>query len=504
MPFSPTTAFTSSSLIRSGRPSPSILTSQPWKPHDYQKHAVRFLLERGAAGLLLDPGLGKTSIVLAGHLVLRREGMVERTLVIAPLRACYEVWPAEARKWSDFAGIRTAILHGPKKDEALASGADVLVVNPEGLEWLVGKMGWSWSMEVDRKGNPRRRLRHARADATIAADHFQMLVVDESTQFKHGTTMRFKLLRSILNGFRRRVILTGTPAPNGLVDLWGQMFVLDGGRALGRYISHYRNRWFYITGYGGNEWMIRDEAAEREIQEAIRPLCLRMEATDYLKLPPISYHDVPVVLPPKAREVYARVEVEMITQLRTGAVLAQNAGVASTKCRQVANGGVYLTDGRAEDVHAAKTDAVAELVAELAGQPALVAYDTDHDLKRLQRAFPQAPRIGGGVSPKAVTETCAAWNAGRVPVLLVQPQSAGRSLNLQGAGRAVIWHSLTWNLELYEQLIRRIWRQGQTGRVFVYHLIARDTIDEVMMSVVRGKAKTQGAFLQAMKDRYGI
>lgn len=438
---------------------------------------MRWLLERGAAGLLLKPGMGKTSVTLAAFKVLRDRGLVGSLLVIAPLRACYQAWVGEARKWEDFRGLDVALVHGPKKAEVLREEHDVYLLNPEAVPWLLGE-----AKHVDLP---------------------DMLVVDESTKFKHPSTKRFKALKKLLPSFDRRYILTGTPAPNGLLDLFGQVYVLDFGEALGRFITHYRLEYFYQVGYGGFAWAIRPGAEER-IHARVKPLCLMLDDADYLDLPPLVEREVRVDLPPKARELYRKLEADFIARLEGGEVTAFNAGALSSKLRQVASGSVYLTDEesaerRAAPVHDAKTDAVADLVEELSGEPALVVYEFRHELPRLKRALGDPPHLGGGVSAAEGQRVIERWNAGELPVLLVHPRSAGHGLNLQGAGSAVIFHSLTWDLELYEQTVRRVWRQGQTRRVFVYRVVARGTVDQLVLDALRAKERTQNELLRALK-----
>jgi SNF2 family DNA or RNA helicase len=444
-----------------------------WAPHDYQKKAVQFMLSQGSAGLFLDPGLGKSSITLAAFKVLRAEGMVRRMLVIAPLRPALSVWPQEAAKWDDFKGLKVCVLHGPDKNELLDSPHDISVINPEGLPWLFAAMKtrkWWW----------------------------EMLAVDESTRFKHTNTQRFRTLKPYLTKFRRRYILTGSPAPNGLLDLFGQVYILDLGNALGRFITHYRMSFFDQTGFGGYTYVPR-EGAEERIYERLAPLVLRMAGTDYLKLPPLVSNVVQVELPAAVRKTYDQMENLLIAQLEEGVVTAANAAAATMKCRQIANGGVYNGE-EFTHLHEAKTEAVQELVEELNGKPALIAYEFAHDRERLQRVFPDAPFLGGGVTAKRQREVELAWNSGQLPVLLAQPQSVAHGLNLQGVGAAVVWHSLTWNLEDYEQLIRRIWRQGQRERVVVHHIVAKKTVDELIMRVVAKKDRTQQALLSALRD----
>lgn len=464
-----------------------------YAPHAYQKKAIKFLVERPAAGLFQDPGLGKTSETLAHFLLLYRKGIARRMLIIAPLRPANSVWPGEADKWEDFHGIDLAVLH--EKGKALlhreVKGPAVDVINPEGLPWLFAAMkGRRWWWDI--------------------------LVVDESTRFKHSDTRRFRALRPQLNRFKRRVILTGTPAPNGLLDLFGQAFILDGGEALGKYITHYRGMYFYPTGFGGHTWEL-SPGAEKLIYKRLAPLVLRMAAEDYLDLPPLVTNDVWVDLPAPARKQYNEMQKLLLTAVGDNLVSAANAASATSKCRQIANGGAYLdrevTDIEAWEadeaklakpkfahIHEAKTDAVEELVEELNGKPALIAYEYKHDLERLQRRFPGAPFLGGGVTAKKQKEVEAAWNRGELPVLFAQPQSVAHGLNLQGVGAAVIFYSIPWDLELYDQLVRRVWRQGQKERVVVHRVAARSTVDVAVLKALAEKKGVQDSLLKALQE----
>jgi SNF2 family DNA or RNA helicase len=433
------------------------------------------MLENACAGLFLDPGLGKTSITLAALKILKREKLAGKVLIVAPLRVCYSVWPKEAEKWKDFAAYKILLLHGKDKEKNLVKEADIYLINPEGLSWLFAR--------------------------NFKALGFDVLVIDESSKFKATNTQRFKLLRPILPYFRRRYILTGTPAPNGLMDVFGQIFILDLGAALGRFITHYRNTYFYPSGFGGYEWRLQ-EGAEQRIQEKLKPLTMRLEARDYLELPELIINQIDVELPSAARDVYNEMERDLFTALEKGEVVADNAAAASTKCRQMANGGVY-GDGRViHNLHMEKAEAVKDLIEELQGTPALIAYDFEHDLQRLLKALGKdTPHIGGGVSPKRAAEIERAWNAGELPVLLGHPASVAHGLNLQNAGNHIIWHSLTWNFENYDQFNQRVLRQGSRHKkVFVHHIVCRDTIDEAILMSLRSKDKTQKSLLNGLKE----
>lgn len=474
---------------------------QPWRPHAYQKRAVKFLLEHACAGLLLDPGLGKTSAALGAIKYLKTRGVINKVLIIAPLRVCYRVWPAERDKWTDFHGLRVAVLHGKHKDSALACDADVYVINPEGLDWL---------LQTDKSGGTSKRKAVVVDARRFARLGFDTLIIDELSKFKASNTYRFKAMKQVLPTFRRRWGLTGSPAPNGLLDLFGQCYMLDEGNALGRYITHYRSQFFYNPPHSPYEWKLLPGAEER-IYARLAPLALRMAAEDYLELPELTQNTVYVDLPDDVMAAYGTLEAALFTELNGNVVTAANAAVASGKCRQLASGGLYLDPAdELEPVfrrkknwahaHNAKVDALEELVAELQGEPLLVAYDFKHDLERLRARFGKdVPVLGkGSAKQDAVLE--AAWNAGQLPLLLGHPQSIGHGLNLQGACRHVCWHTLTWDYELYDQFIRRVYRQGNKAmRVVVHHLIARGTIDEAVLAALRGKAEGQRALFDALK-----
>jgi hypothetical protein len=464
-----------------------------WEPHPYQEEAVKFGLEHPCAGFFLDPGLGKTSILYAIFEMLMQQGMATRMLVVAPLRVANSVWPREAQKWDQFKDLGVGVLHGAGKERVLERWDRVQVINPEGLGWLFNTVQkWEWPWDI--------------------------LVIDESTYFKHIDTQRFKTIKPQLKKFRRRYILTGSPAPNGLIDLFGQIFILDRGNALGEYITQYRRSYFFDANLvQSNEglqdqriqrpvWVPRKDAMDK-IYNKIGPMVMRLSAQDCLNLEPYLENTIEVELPAQARTHYRQMEKLLITTVfdeeeKGEIVTAASAAAASQKCRQIANGGLYTHPEShvAVEIHEAKLDAVEDLVEELNGKPAIIAYEFHHDLQRLRKRFPGAPYLGGGVSAARQAQVEDAWNAGLVPVLLAQPQSVAHGLNLQGVGAAVIWHSLTFNLEHYEQLIRRVWRQGQSERVVVHHVVATDTVDEVMMDSIAAKDMTQQTLLTNLKN----
>jgi SNF2 family DNA or RNA helicase len=461
------------------------------------------LLEHAAAALFLDPGLGKTSITLAAVKVLRQRKLLSKVLLVAPLRVCHSVWPGEVEKWSDFGSLRVVVLHGKHKEELLETEADIYVINPEGLDWL---------LDAKKTRTPRGKTKVEVDVRRFKAFGFDTLVVDELSKFKHTNTNRFKAMKLVLSTFGRRWGLTGSPAANGLLDLFGQCYVLDQGRTLGPYISHYRMKYF-LPGYDGFSWNLR-EGADEEIYERVRPLALRMAAEDYLDMPAVIENNIKVQLPDSVMRTYLEIEKDFVAKLESGRVKAANAAAASMKCRQVASGGIYLdqevkalvklpkSEREWVDLHEAKLDALEELTEELQGSPLMVAYDFEHDLARLHERFGDTtPHIGGGVDTKKAKKIEEAWNAGDIPLLLVQPASAAHGLNLQGACNHVAWHTLTWDFELYDQLIRRVRRQGQKERrVFVHHIMASGTIDEVILMVLKSKDRGQQALFTALKS----
>lgn len=497
-----------SNLKRSDTPSlgpttmtmPFAISPVPWVPHLGQKRAVKFLLENACAGVFADPGVGKTSATLAAFKILLKKGMARKMLVVAPLRPATLVWPPEILKWLDFNHLRVAVLHGKDKDKILEKGAfDIGVVNYEGLAWLFGA-----KVHISDDGKKK--------SVTINAHKFQkygfdILVCDELSRVKHIKSITFKILKAALQFFSRRWGLTGSPAANGLIDLFGQCYILDMGRSFGKYITHYRAAYFNPS-HDGFGWKIR-EGAEKEIYQRIKPLVLRLAAEDYVDMPEKIERKILFDLPKDVMKIYQEVEDDLFAKIDAGLVVATNAAAASSKCRQIANGGVYLEDEadapdskrRWQNLHNLKVDIIEELVNELQGKPILVAYDFLHDLDRLLLRFGKdTPFIGGGVSPKRALELEALWNAGDLPILLGHPQSIGHGLNLQGSGNQVAWHSPNWNLELDEQFVGRVHRQGQKAKhVFVHRVMARDTIDEAIWWALQHKDKTQQSLFDALK-----
>lgn len=454
------------------------------------KQATKFLVEHAAAGLFMDPGLRKTSITLAAFEFLRQRKLARKMLVVAPKRVIQVTWPEEVQKWADFRHLRYVVLHGPDKERLLQYAADLYLVTPDGLEWLL----------------------EGRTPKEVKALGFDLLVVDELTKFKHPRSKRFKRLKRWLPTFKRRWGLTGSPAANGLLDLFGQCYVLDEGRALGRFITHYKIKHFDPPVWGFR-WSVKD-GHEKLIYRRLKNLTLRMAAEDHLDLPPLLENVVRVSLPDSARASYDQLEDELITVIKSRVVDAANTGVALGRCRQLCAGAIYdpAAEGRRRrpgkatrawlHLHDEKLDAVDDLVEALNGQQALIAYEFQHDLERLSQRFKGAGAITGGQSEKKLKETLMRWASGDLRILLVHPMAGGHGLNLQASGCAhVVWFTPTWDFELFDQLNRRVYRSGTTAkRVTIHQLIARDTVDEAVVQSLKKKDKGQRALFQALME----
>lgn len=448
-----------------------------FKPHDYQQYAIERVLSQDAIGLFLDLGLGKTIITLTAAAELMHDRFdVARTLVIAPLRVAQSTWAQEAAKWEHTRHLRIAKVLGTaaQRRRALRQPADIWVINRENVPWLVKECGKNWP--------------------------FDMVVIDELSSFKSASSKRFRALRRVRPMIKRIVGLTGTPAPNGLLDLWPQVYLLDQGEALGKSLTSYRNRYFEPASYvynGGHrvvaKWQPRT-GAEGDIYHQLRGLTVSMRAEDWLSVPDRVDNIVRVPLTPAAREQYDRLERDFILSMDTADVIADSAAVLSNKLLQLANGAVYDEHRDIQHIHDAKLDALEDIIEAAVGNPVLVFYSYKHDLSRLQERFPQARALSG-------PEDIEAWNRREIPILLAHPASAGHGLNLQEGGNTIVWFGLTWSLELYQQANGRLHRQGQMERVIVHHLVAEGTVDEDVMQALAGKDANQAALLQALKAR---
>jgi len=445
--------------------------------HTYQARAVEWIRTRSSCALWLEMGMGKTASTLTAIVDLLNQLDVARVLVIAPLRVARTTWPDEARKWSHLTGLRVAVACGSaaQRRAAIASGAEVVTINRENVPWLVDLVGDRWP--------------------------FDMVVIDESSSFKSPQAKRFKALRRVRHRIDRLVELTGTPAANGLLDLWAQLFLVDRGERLERAFSRFRDRYF-ASDYMGFTWTPKDGAREA-IYQACADVCLTLSAADYQTLPPRIDNVVGVDLPEDVAEQYRELEREFVLELAGADVTAANAAVLAGKLLQFTNGAIYANtprlDGGADrvvvQVHDAKLDALRSVVEESAGEPVLVAYAFRSDVDRIRAAFPRARVLDDDPA------TIAAWNRGEVEMLLAHPASAGHGLNLQDGGRIAVWFGLPWSLELYQQFNARLHRQGQTRPVVIHHVLARGTVDDVVFDTLAQKDATQAHLLDAMKRR---
>lgn len=453
----------------------------------YQSRGVSFVKTHPQAGLFLDMGLGKTVITLTAIADLLEEGAVTRVLLVGPKRPIQGVWRQEARKWAHTRHLTFKLLTGTERQRLLArqSKAQIHLINVENLRWLLRVL----KTRVRKEGWP-----------------YDMLVIDESSMFKSAKSKRFSSLRHYVKRFARRVILTGTPSPKSLLDLWSQVFILDEGARLGEQIDRFRSRFFSPSGYMGYGYDA-DDGAEEAVAKLISPLVLTMRAEDYLELPPTIKQEIYVDLPDKARALYRRLEAEMFLELEAGSTEALSAASLSSKCWQMTNGFLYLEDGAGartwQAVHDAKLEALQEVVEGVGGN-VLVAYWFKPDLARLKLLYPKAPAIVDCKNEKELEKLQNEWNAGKHPVMLVHPQGAGHGLNLQFGGNTLVFFSMLWGREYYAQVIERIGaaRQISTGRdhVMIKHIIARNTVDEVMLQTQRMRHTNERHMIKLLRD----
>lgn len=442
-------------------------------PHNYQTYCIDYLLERPAAGLFLKPGMGKTVTALTvADRLLYDYFAVSKVLVIAPLRVAEDTWSREAQKWDHLQHLRVSRVLGSAKERlaALAVEADVYCINRENVPWLVKHYGLGWP--------------------------FDLVIVDESSNFRNPSAQRFKALRKVRPLIKYIWELTGTPRPRSLLDLWAQLYLLDRGERLGKTMTEYKNRYFTPgrrNGYVVYEWVPRP-GAEDEVYSKISDICVSMKARDYLKLPDLVETIRPVVLSPEARALYDDMEREAILELAGEVIDAGSAAAVNGKLLQIAGGAVYDENHVAHELHTAKLDALEDLMEEANGEPVLVAYNFQHEHDRILARFPQAVKLKDN-------KTIAAWNRGEIPMLLVHPAGAGHGLNLQDGGHLIVWFSPTYDQELNEQLIDRLNRQGQQETTSVIWLIAEGTVDEDARRSTQAKASSQDAMMEAVKAR---
>lgn len=399
---------------------------------------------------------------------------ISRVLVIAPKRVAEDTWTRETAKWDHLQGLRVSPVLGSQRQriQALSRKADIYVIGRDNVQWLVTRYGKLWP--------------------------FDMVVIDELSSFKNPQAKRFRELRKVMPMVERVVGLTGTPSPNGLMDLWAEIYLLDRGERLGRTIGAYREKWFrpaLQNGFVVYKWAPVRGAAD-EIRERISDICVSMSAADYLELPDRIDREIPVKLSDDEMQQYRLLERTQILQLESGEVVAAlNAAAVMTKLLQLSNGSAYADDGSVVRIHERKLDALEEIVDTTDG-PVLVFYSFRHDLQAIKNRIPEARELSG-------PDDISAWNRGEIRVLLAHPASVGYGLNLQDGGHVIVWYGLTWSLELYQQANARLHRQGQTRPVIIHHLIAEGTVDEQVMRALKAKDTGQAALLAALKERSG-
>lgn len=488
------------------------------------KRAVKWLISREAAALFLDPGMGKTSISYAALKVLLNKKLAKGALVVAPRRPAVSVWPGEQRQWTDFQSINVGLLHGPGKEKVLWEDHDVYVVTYDGLEWLFGSPPPNFlkikNLEERKKAKEAYRAQRVDVDARIKRlfSRVDILIFDELSKMKNLKTGRHKRLDAYLGRFTRRWGLTGSPSANGLIHLFGQVYALDLGRALGSFITHYRRTFFdAIPRHPRDEFPPLEPKpdAEKNIYHRLRNIALRLDGEDYLQLPELIHVPMRFDLSEETWPLYEQMQEEMMVQLKSGEVFtAKKASTVSQKCRQITSGAMYhdLIDPETgmprtgprkwSLIHEEKMTMMEDLIEELQGHQLFVAYEFHHELERMLKVFGKdMPHIGRGTSDKRALELEDAWNAGEIDILVAHPQSVGHGLNLQkSSAYHILWYSGTWDFELFDQFNRRLRRQGSKAkRVFVYHFIARDTVDESVYYDKMRKDRRQRRLLDAFK-----
>lgn len=442
--------------------------------HNYQNYAKNFILAHKVSALFLDCGLGKTITTLTAINELMYDSFeISKVLIIAPLRVAQSTWKEEIEKWDHLNLLRYSIAVGDEKErlKALKQNSDIYIINRENVDWLVTKSGIDFN--------------------------FNMLIIDELSSFKSHTSKRFKSLLKIRPYFERVVGLTGTPSSNGLMDLWAEFRVLDLGERLGRYITHYRNEYFLPDKRNGAvifSYKPQPNAEER-IYRRLADMTISMKSTEYLKMPELILNELEINLDEEDQIKYKKFKKEMVMTIQEKEIDAINAASLSNKLIQLANGSIYDEDKKFYEVHNKKLDKLEEIIESANGKPVLVAYWFKADKERIEKRFK--------VREIKTADDIKQWNKGMIDLALIHPASAGHGLNLQSGGSTLVWFSLTWSLELYQQTNARLYRQGQKNTVVIHHLITKNTIDEDIMKSLKRKDKTQEALMRAVKARIG-
>lgn len=447
-----------------------------YKPHDYQKYVTEYIESHPEAAVFLDMGLGKTSITLTAlNNLLFDYFDVHRILVIAPLRVARNTWSDEIEKWDHLHNLTFAIAVGSEKErlEALRKQADITMINRENLQWLIEKSGQPFE--------------------------YDMVVIDELSSFKNHQAKRFKALMKVRPKVKRIVGLTGTPSSNGLMDLFAEFKILDMGVRLGRFIGQYRNTYFNPDKVNGPIVYSYKPlpGAEDAIYEKISDITISMKAADHLKMPELVNTKYMVHLSEKEKKKYEDMKAKLVLELPEGEITAANAASLSGKLSQMANGAVYADNESILPIHDRKLDALEDIIESANGKPLLIAYWFKHDLIRIEQRLTEKKipfqKLDSDASMKM-------WNKGELPVALIHPASAGHGLNLQSGGSTLVWFGITWSLELYQQTVARLYRQGQSSRtVTVIHILTQGTVDEKIMKALAEKDSTQSALIDAVK-----
>lgn len=447
-----------------------------YEAHDYQTYATEYIETHPIAAVLLDMGLGKTSITLTAINDLLFDSFeVHRVLVIAPLRVARDTWAAEIEKWEHLHSLIYSVAVGTETERkvALRKQADVYIINRENVQWLAEESGFSFD--------------------------FDMVVIDELSSFKNHQTKRFRSLMKLRPRIRRIVGLTGTPSSNGLMDLWAEFRLLDMGERFGRFIGQYRSDYFIPDKRNGQVVFSYKPlpGAENAIYSRISDITISMKSTDHLKMPELVSGEYTVTLSDDERERYDELKRDLVLQLPDGDITAANAASLSNKLSQMANGAIYSDTGEIIPIHDRKLDALEDLIEAANGKPLLVAYWFKHDYERIAGRL---RKLHIPFSKLDTADSIRRWNSGELPVAVIHPASAGHGLNLQSGGSSLVWFGLTWSLELYQQTNARLWRQGQTAdTVVIQHIVTKGTIDRRILKALSTKDSTQSALIEAVK-----
>lgn len=440
------------------------------KPHSYQEYAIRYIETHPISALLIDMGLGKTSITLTAIRNLLFDSFeVCKVLVIAPLRVAKNTWTDEIKKWEHLSTLTYSLIVGNENERlsALNEKADIYIINRENVDWLVNKSGYKFD--------------------------FDMVVIDELSSFKNHQSKRFKSLMKVRPFVKRIVGLTGTPSSNGLMDLFAEFKILDMGKRLGYFIGQYRNTYFKPDKMNGPIVYSYKPLpnAENAIYEKISDITVSMKANEYLKMPELLTSNYVVELSNSEKNQYDEMKKSLVLEITDGEITASNAASLSNKLCQLSNGAIYDDEQNIVEIHDRKLEALEDIIESMNGKPLLIAYWYRHDLERIKSRF--------SVRKIKTSEDISDWNDGKIPVALIHPASAGHGLNLQNGGSTLVWFGLTWSLELYQQTNARLYRQGQKNTVVIQHIITKGTIDEQILKALQKKNKTQADLIDAVR-----